>query len=255
MLRETYALFAREVKKTYRNHAVVVMMVIQPLMWLIFFGSSLTHLPADLLSSLFHTSNYISYLLPGELATGMVFIGMFSSMSMIQDKRFGFLKRILVTKAPKESIFLGKVLGAASRGLIQIPVMVVTAMLFGVIFHTNAFYIFIWILSLFLMGIGLASIYSVITMKSKDWQTPGVVSNLINLPLMFSSTALFPATLFPKWMQILSSFNPISYAAAIGREALYGGQVNFLYFGYLVFFSALFLGIGFLASRRWLVAE
>ena len=254
MIRETYALFAREVKKTYRNYAVVIMMVVQPLMWLIFFGSNLTNLPPNLLSSLFGTNNYISYLLPGELATGMVFIGMFSSMSMIQDKRFGFLKRILVTKAPKESIFLGKVLGAASRGLIQIPVMVITALFFGVVFHTNAIYVFVWVLSLFLMGIGLASIYLIITMRSRDWQTPGVISNLLNLPLMFSSTALFPITLFPKWMQILSSFNPITYAATIGREALYGGQINFIYFGYLVFFCALFLSLGFIASKKWLTA-
>ncbi|HUB92358.1 MAG TPA: ABC transporter permease [Candidatus Saccharimonadales bacterium] len=255
MIRETYALYAREVKKTFRNYAVVAMMIIQPLMWLIFFGNSLSGLPPTLLQSLFHTSNYLAFLLPGELATGMVFIGMFSSMSMIYDKRFGFLKRMLVTKAPKESIYLGKVLGASTRGLLQIPVMMLVAVALGVVFHTNILYLFIWVLSLFLMGIGLASIYSIITMKSADWQTPGVVSNLINLPLMFTSTALFPSSLFPPWMQAISAWNPLTYAADIGREALFGTMPNMLYFAYLVIFFLIFLSLGIIASRRWLVAE
>ncbi len=255
MIRETFALFMREVKKTYRNKMVVLIMIIQPLMWLIFFGNSLANLPSSFLSTIFHTTNYIQFLLPGELATGMIMIGMFSSMSMIQDKRFGFLKRILVTKAPKESVFLGKITGAATRGLIQIPIMCFVSIFFGVVFNTNVLYVFVWILCLFLLGTGMASIYSIITMRSNDWQTPGVVSNLINLPLMFSSQALFPATLFPQWMQVISAFNPISYAALFGREVLFGGTPNWFYPLYLLIFCAIFMFLGILASRRWLNAE
>jgi ABC-2 type transport system permease protein len=101
----------------------------------------------------------------------------------------------------------------------------------------------------------MACVYSIITMRSRDWQTPGVVSNLINLPLMFSSQALFPASLFPPWMQTISAFNPISYAALFGREALFGQAPNFLYVLYLVIFCAVMLILGTLATRRWLTPE
>ncbi len=255
MIRETYALFAREVKRTYRNKAVVAIMLVQPLMWLVFFGNSFAHLPTSILESFFGTNNYLAFLLPGELATGMIAIGMFSSMSMIQDKRFGFLKRILVTKAPKESIFLGKVFGGASRGLIQIPVMVIVATFFGVVFNTSILYVFLWVLSLFMLGIGMASVYSIITMRSSDWQTPGVVSNLITLPLMFSSQALFPASLFPAWMQTISMYNPITYVALFGREVLFGATPNMLYFAYIAIFCAVMLSLGIIASRSWLKPE
>jgi ABC-2 type transport system permease protein len=255
MIKETWALFVREVKKTFRNKAVVGMMIVQPIMWLVFFGSSFSHVPSSFLSSFFHTTNYIAFLLPGELAASMIFVGMFSSMSMIQDKRFGFLKRILVTKAPKESVFFGKVFGAATRGLLSIPIMMLVSLAFGVVFHLNILSLVVWILGLLLLGVGMASIYSIITMRSNDWQTPGVVSNLINLPLMFSSTALFPSTIFPQWMRDISSVNPLSFAAGLGRSFVLNTAPNFLFLLYLVIFCFLFLGIGAFLSRRWLKAE
>lgn len=255
MLRETYSLYSREIKKTYRNGAVVFMMVIQPIMWLVFFGSSFSEAPSQFLSGFFHTDNYIAFLLPGELSTSMLFIGMFSSMSMIQDKRFGFLKRILVTSAPKESIFLGKVLGAATRGLIQIPVMMIVAIALGVRVPLDPLGVLGWVVALFLLGVGMASLYTIITLRSADWQTPGVVSNLINLPLMFSSTALFPSSLFPWWMRDIASVNPLSYTAEFGREVILTSDPTWSYLGFVAAFSLVMLLIGFLTSKRWLTAE
>jgi ABC-2 type transport system permease protein len=88
-----------------------------------------------------------------------------------------------------------------------------------------------------------------------NWQTPGVVSNFINLPLMFSSSALFPRTFFPSWMQALSYVNPISYSANIGRSYIILGDPNVMYVVYLVIFAGIMLSAGIILSRRWLVAE
>ncbi len=224
-------------------------------MWLIFFGSSLGNIPSSFLQTFFHTNNYVAFLLPGELSTGMLFVGMFSSMSLIQDKRFGYLKRILVTKTPKAAVFLSKVLGATTRGLLQIPVMLITATFFGVRYPDDLVGFSETILAIVLLGLGLSSAYVMITMRSQDWQTPGVVSNFINLPLMFSSSALFPRSFFPFWMQDLSDVNPISYSADIGRSFVLEGDPNIMYVLYLVIFAVVMLSIGIVMSRRWLVAE
>lgn len=231
------------------------MTFIQPIMWLIFFGSSLGNIPSSFLQTFFHTNNYVAFLLPGELSTGMLFVGMFSSMSLIQDKRFGYLKRILVTKTPKAAVFLSKVLGATTRGLLQIPVMLITATFFGVRYPDDLVGFSETILAIVLLGLGLSSAYVMITMRSQDWQTPGVVSNFINLPLMFSSSALFPRSFFPFWMQDLSDVNPISYSADIGRSFVLEGDPNIMYVLYLVIFAVVMLSIGIVMSRRWLVAE
>lgn len=255
MLSQLWGLYIREVTRTYRNRAVLLMTFIQPVMWLVFFGSSLGNMPSSFLESFFHTNSYVAFLLPGELSTGMLFVGMFSSMSLIQDKRFGYLKRILVTSTPKAAVFLSKVLGATTRGLFQIPVMLVTATFFGVKYPDDPIGFTETILAIVLLGLGLSSAYVMITMRSNDWQTPGVVSNFINLPLMFSSSALFPRSFFPFWMQDLSDVNPISYSANIGRSYVLSGDPNAIYVVYLVIFAAVMLSLGIIMSRRWLVAE
>ena len=255
MLREFYALFAREVLKTYRNVAVVVMMVAQPIIWLAFFGSSFGSAPASFLTEFFHTSNYIAFLLPGIMTVSMLFVGMFGAMSLIQDKRLGFLKRILVSSPSKPAIFLGKVFGAMTRGLFGIPILLVVALAFGVSLPANPMAYVDLVGALFFFSLGMVSIYFIITIRSSDWQTPGVIANCINLPLMFASTAIFPETLFPSWMRTIASFNPVTYAADVGRGALLSTGVNTVYILYLALFGIAFMALGMFLSKKWLSAD
>ena len=92
-----FGLYAREVLRTFRNPWVLAITFVQPFMWLAFFGSSFSGASPALVQQIFHTNSYIAFLLPGVLATSMLTVGMFGSMSTIQDKRFGFMKRILLT--------------------------------------------------------------------------------------------------------------------------------------------------------------
>src|SRR5207247_11093388 len=89
----------------------------QPVMSLAFFASSCSSASPALVQSMFHTNSYTAFLLPGVLATSMLTVGMFGSMSTIQDKRFGFMKRILLTPTTKATVYLSKVLGSTSRRL------------------------------------------------------------------------------------------------------------------------------------------
>ena len=129
-----YGLYARELIKTFRNPWVIVITVVQPFMWLAFFGSSFANVPLSALEALLHIhiQSYLQFLLPGVLSTSMLTVGMFGAMSTIQDKRFGYMKRILLTPTSRTTVYLSKALGSATRGLVQIPVMVVAALAFGV---------------------------------------------------------------------------------------------------------------------------
>lgn len=248
-------LFYREIIKTFRNPWVLAITVVQPFMWLAFFGSSFSAVSCTDLRVLFPTCSYITFLLPGVLSTSMLTIGMFGSMSMIQDKRFGYLKRVLITPARRSTVFLAKALGSTTRGLVQFPVMVGAAAAFGVAYGLSPVQWLGWIICLFLLGLGFSAVYLTITATSTDWQTPGVLSNFITMPLMFSSTALFPAANFPWWMQDISFVNPVTYSTLFGRDALIYGLTEWGFLAYLAGFAGAMVLLGMVVYSRWLKVE
>jgi len=112
-----------------------------------------------------------------------------------------------------------------------------------------------WVFGLLLLAIGFSSLFLAITAPSTDWQTPGVVSNFITMPLMFASASLFPSTFFPSWMQAISGVNPITFSATLGRSFLLGTSVDWWNLGYLAIFAGAMLSLGYIVSARWLKVE
>ena len=255
MMDPLWGLYSREVRRIYRNPFVLAITILQPFMWLGFYGLSFALAPPTFLSQFFGTSNYLAYLMPGVLSSSTLSTAVFGSMSTIQDKRFGFLKRILLTPVSKTTVFLSKALGSTTRGLIQFPVVAAAGIAFGVPLPSNPLVWLAWLLSLFLLGVGFTSVFLTVTASSTDRQTPGVVANFITLPLMFSSTALLPQTLSSPFIVSISMVNPITFSAKLGRAFVLGHAVPWLYFGYLFLFAGFFLIVGALVNQRWLRFE
>ena len=256
-LSQFWGLYARELLRTFRNPWVLAITIVQPFMWLAFFGSSFANVPLTQLEALLHIhiQSYLQFLLPGVLATSMLTVGMFGAMSTIQDKRFGYMKRILLTPTSKTTVYLSKTLGSATRGLVQIPVMVVAALAFGVQLRGDPLMWAGWILSLVFLALGFSCLFLAVTASSTDWQTPGVISNFLTMPLMFASGALFPASNFPDWMATIANWNPVTYAALFGRDVVVSGTADWLYLGYVAIFAGLMVLAGTLVARKYLKVE
>jgi len=250
-------LYSRELLRTFRNPWVLVITIVQPFMWLAFFGSSFANVPLTALEALLHIQiqSYLQFLLPGVLSTSMLTVGMFGAMSTIQDKRFGYMKRILLTPTSKTTVYLSKALGSATRGLVQIPVMIVAALAFGVHLNGNPLMWAGWILSLVFLALGFSFLFLAVTASSTDWQTPGVISNFLMMPLMFASGALFPTANFPTWMATIAQWNPVTYAALFGRDVVVSGSAHWLYLGYTAIFAGLMALAGTLVARKYLRVE
>jgi ABC-2 type transport system permease protein len=250
-------LYYRELLRTFRNPWVLVITVVQPFMWLAFFGSSFANVPLADLEALLHLQiqSYTQFLLPGVLSTSMLTVGMFGAMSTIQDKRFGYMKRILLTPTAKSTVYLSKALGSATRGLVQVPVMLVAALAFGVHLNGNPLMWAGWVLGLVFLALGFSSLFLAVTASSTDWQTPGVISNFITMPLMFASGALFPTANFPSWMATIARWNPVTYTALFGRGVVVSGTAHWIYLGYVAIFAAAMLFIGTLIARKYLKVE
>ena len=251
-------LYLRELLKTFRNPWVLVITLVQPFMWLAFFGSSFANVPLPAIERLLgnvQIQSYIQFLLPGVLATSMLSVGMFGSMSTIQDKRLGFMKRVLITPTSKATVYLTKAMGSATRGLVQIPVMLTAAYVFGVRFGGDVLMWAGWVLGLVLLAVGFSALFLAMTAASTDWQTPGVIANFITMPLMFASGALFPAINYPDWMQFIARYNPVGFAALLGRGVLIFGSADWVYLAYLAIFAALTLVVGTAVAARYLQVD
>ncbi|MGQ9718653.1 MAG: ABC transporter permease [Nitrososphaerales archaeon] len=279
MIVEIGILTMREVKKWIREPILVFMMIIQPVIWLGLFGKAfnltgLLSIPTQLLEQLpqiadiFNqmimstfggTTDYFTYMAAGMLTIIILFTSVFSGMSVVWDRRFGFLNKLLAAPINRSSIIMAKVTSSVIRGMLQAALVFVIAFAFGLKVG-DAFSISDLLgvfAGLFLLSIGLSSLFIALTIRIKSWESHMAVVNLLNLPLMFASSALFPISQMPDWLQSIAKLNPISYTSDLVRSFILHNNSTGLDLskialdaGVLTGFAAILLLIGiFLADR------
>lgn len=283
MISEIWALTIREVKKWIREPILVFMMIIQPIIWLGLFGQAfnltglvqipLSNLPPEItqqigvifnqmIGSIFGgTLDYFTYMAAGMLSVVILFTSMFSGMSVVWDRRFGFLNKLLVAPIARGSIVIAKVISSVIRGLFQAALVFLIAFAFG-LKAGDAFNVLDLIgifAGLFLLSLGLSSLFIALTIRIKSWEAHMAVVNLFNLPLMFASSALFPINMMPDWLQSIAKVNPISYASDLIRAfILHSSSVGLdiprivLNFEALIMFAVIFSFIGIILAERGL---
>jgi ABC-2 type transport system permease protein len=248
MLGETLVLTMRELKKWVGRRGVLISSIVTPLIWIALFGKSLSlqnllqpppnvppqyasgiqKLIQQRINELFGTSDYFTYLSAGMLVVFAVFQGMFSGVSVIFDKRLGYMERLLSTPTPRSSIYLSRILATVARITILDAILFATALAMGMKLKPNLTLIDLamaWLVTI-LLSIALASAYTTISFYAENQEVLFAASNLINLPLMFSSSALFPIEQMPHWLQIIAEYNPVTYAADLVRYYLIGREIT-----------------------------
>jgi ABC-2 type transport system permease protein len=209
-----------------------------------------------ILLSFFGTTSYFSFLACGMLAFVVLFTSAFSGMSVVFDRRFGFLNKALSTPVARGTIVMGKVLQSVARSLIQASMVLLIAVVLGMdVTHFSAAGVAGAFVIIFLMGTGLSALFTMLALRSSDWQTQVAIINLINLPLLFASNALFPARLMPTWLQDIVMVNPVSYANDAVRQLLIGATdmtAIWVDFAVMVSFAAVLSAVGIVLSWRLL---
>lgn len=260
------ALTGREIKKWYKQPIVLLISLIQPIIWIGLFGkafnlSALTggdpRAQAGFLAA-FGVSDYFSYMAVGMLSFVVLFATMFSGMSIVWDRRLGFLNKVLSTPVSRGSIILSKVFIAVIRALIQAGIVLIAAVLLGLQVGANFSPIFLLgvFAALFLMSVGLAALFVAIAIRSTRWETQMAIMNLLNLPLLFASNALFPTSIMPAWLADFAKVNPVTYGTEAARELILFNPTNWTIvtndFIFLGIFAAVFATIGIVLSWRYL---
>ena len=243
-----WALTHRDLRKWYSNRIQLLIALIQPIIWMGVFGKALNFgafitqsgappsVANSILLSTFGTTSYFSYLACGQFASIVLFTSAFSGMSVVFDRRFGFLNKVLSTPVARGTIVMGKVFQSIGRSLIQSVMILLIAIALGLdTSHLTVLGIAGAFTVVFFMAMGLSALYTMLALRSSDWQTQMAIINLLNLPLIFASNSLLPVKIMPTWLQYVVRVNPVSYANDAIRQLLIGAiGLNSLPIDYLV---------------------
>jgi ABC-2 type transport system permease protein len=220
-------------------------------------ASTMREIVDKMMLKTFGTTDYFSYMSVGIVSFVVLFTTMFSGMSIVWDRRLGFLNKALSTPVARGSILMSKVFNAVIRSIIQAAIVLGFAFALGLKVGSdfNPLNILGVFAAVFLIGVGLSSIFIAIAIRSTRMETQMAVMNLLNLPLLFTSSALMPTSVMPDWLQPVAKVNPLTYATDATRQLMIS-QLNMQQlifdFAYLGVFAIVFSAIGILLSWRYL---
>ena len=168
--------------------------------------------------------NFIVYFFPGTLLMILLFTAIFSTISIIEDRREGFLQGVLVAPVSRMAIVLGKVLGGTVLASVQGFVFLLLAPTVGV--QLSLASVLLTALIMIIVSFGLTALGVCIAWRMSSTQGFHAIMNLFLMPMWFLSGALFPAGGAWKGLRIVMYLDPLTYGLAGLRRAMYLGEVG-----------------------------
>src|SRR5271167_4793725 len=245
-----FTLWWREVVRFYRQRTRVIGVIASPLLfWLVIgsgFGTSFRagNAPGQ--------QHYLDYFYPGALIMIVLFTSIFAMMSLIEDRKEGFLLSVMVAPVPRSAIVLGKVLGGTTLAAIQGMIFLIFAPFAGV--HLALVQVLLVAVVVLLVSFALTALGFAIAWPMDSTSAFHGIINLFLIPLWLLSGALFPLSGASVWIRALMYMNPLTYGVEALRGLLYpGANTQFPLpsaVATLLLFSLVMFGLAFFMANR-----
>jgi ABC-2 type transport system permease protein len=265
MFRELSALTRREFLKIARNPQAIFTALLLPLLYLLLFGQGfqITPPPSQLDYYFRGAPDYYSYFAAGMVGFVAVTATLFIGANVIFDKLFGIFKRTRGTPAPSVAVFGSRLIAGAAQPILLAFFVLGLALLFAhipgltglqITQAVTPFGAFEVVLAIVLLSLMFATLFLMFGILLDVPQVYFAVVNLINLPVLLTSDALYPWGTMPPWLQTVSQYNPISMAVNVIRITFFGGSQYpyppIVYIGGLLAWTASLLLIAIVLVRR-----
>ena len=245
-----FTLWWREIVRFYRQPGRVVGVLASPLVfWLVIgsgFGTSFRSGGGP------GRQHYLDYFYPGALIMIVLFTSIFTMMSVIEDRKEGFLLSVLVAPVPRSAIVLGKILGGTTLAAVQGMIFLIFAPFTGV--HLEPVQVLLVAVVVFLVSFSLTALGFAIAWPMDSSQAFHAIVNLFLIPLWLVSGALFPLSGASGWIRIIMRLNPLTYGVEALRRLLYpGSETGFPLsssIATLLLFSLVMFGLALLMANR-----
>lgn len=241
-----YTIWLRENKRFVRYRSRIITSVVTPLLWLIIFGTGLGS------AVRFGTgaAGYQAFIFPGIIGQTILFTAVFSGVSVIMDRQYGFLKEILVAPISRPSIVFGKALGISTTAMIQGMVLLLLSFIVAVPMTPIIFLESVGVI--LLISLGLSGLGLLISSFTDSMEGFNLIMSFIVLPIFLLSGALFPITGLPSWLQVAVYINPLTYGVDALRNIILNEAVLPLYVDVIVvaFFAVIMIMISALVFSK-----
>jgi len=250
LLLPAFTLWWREIVRFYRQRTRVIGVIASPLVfWLVIgsgFGTSFRSGESA------GQQHYLDYFYPGALIMIVLFTSIFTMMSVIEDRKEGFLLSVLVAPVPRSAIVLGKVLGGTTLATIQGLIFLALGPFLGI--HLSLAQLLLVVLTVFLVSFALTALGFAIAWPMDSTQAFHAIINLFLIPLWLLSGALFPLAGASGWIRVLMRVNPLTYGVDALRSLLYPATPEsfslFSSLATLILFSGFMFGLAFVMVNR-----
>lgn len=220
-----FAIWQRDITKFFRDKARLFGSFTMPILFLLIFGGGMSGTMENLMGSQMMDDavggadfNYVEFVFPGIVAMTLLMTSVFSALSIIEDKDFGYMKEILVSPISRVSIAVGKMVGAATVATIQGIILFLLIPLIGLSYNIISLLQvipFMFLLACALSGLGLL-VASVI----RSTQGFQMIVQILVMPMIFLSGALFPVNNMPAWMDVIVKLNPVTYGVDVMKKIM-----------------------------------
>src|ERR1039458_6034508 len=207
----------RELIRYMRTRTRILSGLIQPVLFLFVLGYGM--------SGLVGTTggfNFRQFVYPGVVAMSVVMTAIFSAISIVWDREFGFLREMLVAPVSRTALVLGKTAGGATVAAAQGTIMLVLAPFVGVRL-TPLLVVEVIGLEL-LMAVALTAFGVFVASRIQKMEGFQVVMQMLLMPMLFLSGALFPLNNLPNWLAVITRVNPLTYAVDPLRQVVFAAQ-------------------------------
>jgi len=212
-----WTLCQRELVRFHRQRSRLIGVIGSPLIFWFLIGSGLS-------GSFRHPStpggmSYLEYFFPGTMVLIILFTSIFSTISIIEDRREGFLQSVIIAPVARGSIALGKILGGTLLALLQAVILLLLTPFLGI--SMSFISLLITGIVLFMISFGLTGLGFFIAWRMESTQGFHAIMNLFLIPLWLLSGALFPASGAASWLGKIMAFNPLTYGIDALRYSFY----------------------------------
>lgn len=228
-----WALAYRELTRFFRQRSRLVGAIGQPIIFWVLFGAGLRNSfqAPDWASGLEQPVSYQEYFFPGIAVLIVMFTAIFSTISIIEDRREGFLQGVLAAPVPRSVIVMGKVLGGTILAVLQAglflligPLLQKLGLTTGLQLELDLIPFLIAAAFLLVIAVELTALGFLIAWPMNSTQGFHAIMSIFLMPMWLLSGAFFPGD-GTAWLLWIIKLNPLTYGVAGLRRLLYSGSL------------------------------